>query len=97
MSKAKKINPHLGSSLDEFLETEGVRGEFEARAVKEVIAWQLQNAMQEQSISKARMAPMMGTSRTQLNRLLDPDQDVTLSTLNRAATMVGRTLRLELS
>jgi antitoxin HicB len=97
MSKTTKSNPHLGSSLDEFLETEGVRGEFEARAVKEVIAWQLQNAMQEQSISKARMAAMMGTSRTQLNRLLDPDQDVTLSTLNRAATMVGRTLRLELS
>ncbi len=97
MSKARKIDPHLGSSLDEFLDTEGVRGEFEARAVKEVIAWQLQNAMQEQSISKARMAAMMGTSRTQLNRLLDPDQDVTLSTLNRAATMVGRTLRLELN
>ena len=97
MSKARKIDPHLGSSLDEFLDTEGVRGEFEARAVKEVIAWQLQNAMQEQSISKVRMAAMMGTSRTQLNRLLDPDQDVTLSTLNRAATMVGRTLRLELN
>ena len=97
MSKARKIDPHLGSSLDEFLDTEGVRSEFEARAVKEVIAWQLQNAMQEQSISKARMAAMMGTSRTQLNRLLDPDQDVTLSTLNRAATMVGRTLRLELN
>ena len=97
MSKAKKPNPHLGSSLDEFLEAEGVRGEFEARAVKEVIAWQLQTAMQEQSISKAKMATMMGTSRTQLNRLLDPEQDVTLSTLNRAATLVGRTLRLELS
>jgi antitoxin HicB len=97
MKKYQKTNPHLGSSLDEFLETEGVRSEFEARAVKEVIAWQLQNAMQEQSISKARMAAMMGTSRAQLNRLLDPDQDVTLSTLNRAARMVGRTLRLELS
>ena len=97
MSKAKKSNPHVGSSLDDFLEAEGVRGEFEARAVKEVIAWQLQAAMQEQSISKARMATMMGTSRTQLNRLLDPEQDVTLSTLNRAATLVGRTLRLELS
>ena len=44
-----------------------------------------------------RMAAMIGTSRSQLNRLLDPDQDVTLSTLNRAATLVGRTLRLELS
>ena len=96
MSKAKKANPHLGSSFDELLEAKGVRGEFEARAVKEVIAWQLQNAMQEKSISKARMAVLMGTSRSQLDRLLDPERDVTLSTLNRAAALVGRTLRLEL-
>ena len=90
-------NPHLGSTLDGFLEEEGVRGEFEARAVKEVIAWQLQQAMAEQSISKAKMAQMMHTSRTQLNRLLDPNQDVTLSTLARAASLVGRTIRVELS
>ena len=96
MSKTTKSNPHLGSSLDNFLESEGVRGEFEARAIKEVIAWQLEAAMREQSISKVRMAAMMGTSRTQLNRLLNPEQDVTLSTLKRAATVVGRTLRLEL-
>ena len=93
----KKENQHIGSTLDEFLEVEGVRGEFEARAVKEVIAWQLQKAMQEQSISKARMAEMMHTSRAQLNRLLDPDQDVTLSTLARAAALVGRTIRVELA
>lgn len=91
-----KKNPHIGSTLDDFLEEEGVRGEFEARAVKEVIAWQLQKAMQEQSISKAKMAEMMHTSRTQLNRLLNPDQDVTLSTLARAAALVGRTIRVEL-
>ena len=90
-------NPHLGSTLDGFLEEEGVCGEFEARAVKEVIAWQLQQAMAEQSISKAKMAQMMHTSRTQLNRLLDPNQDVTLSTLARAASLVGRTIRVELS
>jgi len=93
----KKENQHIGSTLDEFLEEEGVRGEFEARAVKEVIAWQLQKAMQEQSISKARMAEMMHTSRAQLNRLLDPDQAVTLSTLARAAALVGRTIRVELA
>lgn len=92
-----KKNPHIGSTLDDFLEEEGVRGEFEARAVKEVIAWQLQKAMQEQSISKAKMAEMMHTSRTQLNRLLNPDQDVTLSTLARAAALVGRTIRVELA
>lgn len=92
-----KKNPHIGSTLDSFLEAEGVRGEFEARAVKEVIAWQLQKAMEEQSISKAKMAEMMHTSRAQLNRLLDPEQDVTLSTLARAATLVGRTIRVELA
>jgi plasmid maintenance system antidote protein VapI len=52
--------------------------------------------MKEQSISKARMAAQMGTSRAQLDRLLDPNRDVTLSTLTRAASVVGRTLRLEL-
>lgn len=96
MSKTTKSSPHLGSSLDSFLEAEGVSGKFEARAARK-IAWQLLNAMQEKSISKARTAVMRGISRTQLNRLLDPDQHVTLPTLNRAATMVGRTLRLELS
>jgi len=97
MSKSKTANPHMGSLLDEFLEAEGVRGEFEGRAVKEVIAWQLLTAMKERSISKARMATMMGTSRSQLNRLLDPEQDVTLSTLSRAAALVGRSIRLELT
>jgi len=90
-------NPHLGSSLDSLMESEGVRGEFEARAVKEVIAWQLEQAMKDGSISKARMAEMMHTSRAQLNRLLDPDQDVTLSTLARAAAIVGRQIRVELA
>lgn len=89
-------NPHLGSTLDDFLEEEGVRAEFEVRAVKEVIAWQIQQAMTERSISKARMAAQMGTSRAQLDRLLDPSRDVTLSTLARAARVVGRTLRVEL-
>ena len=97
MSKDKKSNPHVGSTLDAFLESEGIRDEFEARAVKEVIAWQLQNAMQEQSISKAGMAKLMGTSRAQLDRLFDPSKDVTLSTLTRAAHVVGRSIRLELS
>lgn len=96
MDTVSPPNPHLGSTLDEFLDSEGVRSEFEARAVKEVIAWQLQQAMTEQSISKARMAAQMGTSRAQLDRLLDPNRDVTLSTLARAARILGRTLRVEL-
>ncbi|WP_251971959.1 helix-turn-helix domain-containing protein [Sphaerotilus microaerophilus] len=86
----------MSSALDNFLDEVGVRAEFEVRAVKEVIAWQIQQAMTERSISKARMAAQMGTSRAQLDRLLDPGRDVTLSTLARAARVVGRTLRVEL-
>ena len=96
MTRPKK-NPHVGSTLDSFLERKGVRGEFEAQAVKETIAWQLGEAMREGDISKAKMAAMMNTSRAQLDRLLDPNKDVTLSTLARAAAIVGRQLRVELS
>ena len=96
MNKKSK-NPAIGSTLDSFLAEEGVLGEFEARAIKEVVAWQLQEAMAAQSISKAKMARMMHTSRTQLDRLLNPDCDVQISTLARAAAIVGRQIRLELA
>jgi DNA-binding Xre family transcriptional regulator len=92
----KKSHPNRGSTLDSFLEEEGVREVFEAQAIKEVIAWQLTQAMQEKKLSKNRMAQMMKTSRTQLDRLLDPKRDVTLSTLQRAAEIVGRRVRVEL-
>jgi DNA-binding Xre family transcriptional regulator len=92
----KKSHPNRGSTLDSFLEEEGVREVFEAQAIKEVIAWQLTQAMQEKKLSKNRMAQMMKTSRTQLDRLLDPHRDVTLSTLQRAAEIVGRRVRVEL-
>ena len=93
---AKHKSPAIGSSLDSFLEARGLRSELEVRAVKEAIAWQLQQAMIDRDISKSRMAAMMQTSRAQLDRLLDPDRDVTLSTLARAASIVGRQLRVEL-
>lgn len=93
----KKAHKNRGSSLESFLEEEGLREEFETQAIKEVIAWQLSAAMEKKSLSKNRMAQMMGTSRAQLDRLLDPKRDVTLSTLTRAASMVGRRLRVELA
>ncbi len=93
----KKKHRHRGSTLDSFLEEEGVREEFEAQAIKEVIAWQITKAMQKRHLSKSRMAQMMKTSRAQLDRLLDPKRDVTLSTLARAASLVGRRLRVELT
>ena len=70
--------------------------EAQAEAVKEVIAWQLAEAMKKQKISKARMARLLKTSRTQVDRLLDPKNDVTLSSLQRAAALVGRRVRVEL-
>ena len=88
--------PHLGSSLDDFLREEGIFEQTQNRAIKEVITWQLTQAMQEQSMSKTRMAALLQTSRSQLDRLLDPSSDVTLSTLERAAALVGRKLSITL-
>jgi predicted XRE-type DNA-binding protein len=85
------------TTLDEFLREEGKLEEFEAVAIKEVLAWQIAQAMQAQKISRKRLAERMQTSRSQISRLLDPkDGNVTLATLQRAAKMVGRRLRLEL-
>ena len=88
--------PHLGSSLDDFLKEEGIFEQTQTRAIKEVIAWHLTQAMQEQSLSKTRMAALLQTSRSQLDRLLDPGSDVTLSTLERAAALLGRKLSVTL-
>ena len=90
-------NPCLGSSLDSFLEEEGLLEETRAGAIKEVIAWQIQEAMKAKKLSKAKMAAMMHTSRAQLDRLLDPARgNVTLDTLHRAAHVLGHQLRIEL-
>ena len=87
---------HHGSSLDGFLKEEGIFEETQALAVKEVVVWQLTEAMEKQSLSKARLAVMLKTSRSQVDRLLDPTRDVTLSTLQRAAALVGRKVQIEL-
>ena len=87
---------HIGSSLDSFLKEEGTFDEAQALAIKEVVVWQLTEAMAKQSLSKARLAVMLKTSRSQVDRLLDPTRDVTLSTLQRAAALVGRKVQIEL-
>jgi antitoxin HicB len=85
------------STLDNFLASEGKREEFEAVAVKEVLAWQIGEAMKASKLSQSGLAQRMRTSRSQVRRLLDPtDGNVTLNTLQRAAKIVGRSLRLEL-
>ncbi len=90
-------NIYRGSTLDSFLEGEGVLAEFQARAIKEVVAWQLAEAMKDRNISKTALAALMKTSRTQINRVLDPsDGNVTIETLQRAAALVGRRVQLEL-
>lgn len=89
---------HIGSSFDDFLEEEGIREEVQAQALKEVLAWQLEQAMNTEKLTKTAMAKRMETSRAQLDRLLDPkNTSVTLHTLQKAAAVVGRKLRLELA
>ena len=85
------------TTLGDFLKGEGKLEEFEAVAIKEVLAWQIGEAMKAQNLSRKRLAERMKTSRSQISRLLDPkDGNVTIATLQRAAKMVGRTLKLEL-
>ena len=92
-----KINPHIGTTFESWLDEKGIREEVTAAAVKEVIAMQLSSEMKRRRITKTHMAEMMHTSRAQIDRLLDPkNNSATLETLMRAAKIVGRELRLEL-
>ena len=86
----------MGSSIDDFLKAEGIFEEAQAEAIKEVVAWLLAEAMKQQKISKNKMATLLKTSRTQVDRLLDPKNDMTLGSLQRAAAMVGRRVSIEL-
>jgi len=91
-------NPHFGSSFDDWLKEQGLYEEVTTHAIKRVLAWQIEQAMKAEGISKAEMARRMHTSRTQLDRLLDPENDkVQLDTVQRAAAAIGRTLKLELA
>jgi len=96
-TRQKPAFDHTGSSFDSFLEEEGILEEVEAVAIKRVIAWQLAEAMKVGKISKKIMAERMGTSRSQLDRLLDPDNGaVHLQTIAKAARAIGKRLRLEM-
>jgi len=82
---------HSGSSFDSFLEREGIREEVEAIAIRRVLAWQLERAMRKQHKTKQAMARQLHTSRSQLDRLLDPrNVSVTLDTITRAARALGK-------
>jgi len=93
-----KHNQHIGSSLDDLLEETGELAEVNTIAIKRVIAWEISQKMEAEHISKKKMAELMDTSRSALDRLLDPaNTSVTLHTLDNAARAVGKTLRIELS
>ena len=89
---------HIGSNFDDFLEEEGILAKTEAVAVKRVIAFQVEQMMKEQNLSKTEMSRRMKTSRAALDRLLDPaNQAVTLLTLDRAARALGRRLQISIA
>ncbi len=95
--KEKMEKGKVGSTFDDFLKEQGTYEATTEIAVKRVIAHQLEGAMKESGLNKAAMAKQLKTSRSQLDRLLDPENDkVTLATLSKAAQAVGRTLHLEL-
>jgi predicted XRE-type DNA-binding protein len=87
---------NLGSTIDSFLKEENIFEEAQARAIKEVVAWQLAKAMKKKKISKSQLAELLKTSRSQVDRILDPKRDITLSSLQRAAALVGRRVQVEL-
>lgn len=90
-------NPHTGSDFDDFLQEENLYEDCSAIAIKRVLARQLAEDMKRLSLTKTEMAAQMQTSRAQLDRLLDPEKTgVSLDTLQRAASVVGRQLRIEL-
>jgi antitoxin HicB len=89
-------NIHIGSSFDDFLEEEGLLDECTESAIKKVIAYQINEMMQKKHLSKTAMANQMGTSRASLERLLDPDNEaVTLKTMKKAASVLGKRLSVE--
>jgi antitoxin HicB len=95
--KRKNRKKHMGSSIDDFLKKKGLFKEAQTQAIKEVVAWQLDEGMKKRKISKNKMATLLKTSRTQVNRLLNPKSDITLSSLQRAAAIVGRRVTIELA
>lgn len=91
-------NKNLGTNLDDFLLEEGLLAEVEATAIKRVLAFQIQKEMEERQLSKSALAVLMNTSRSSLDRLLDPENpSVTLLTMESAAIALGKKLTVQLA
>ena len=94
---SKRKNPHIGSSLDDFLQEEGIYEEVTAKALKKVLAWKFAQAMKAQRVTKTMLAKRMGTTRAQLDRILDPENtSMTLMSMVRTAAALGQRLDLDL-
>ncbi len=94
---AKSKNKHRGSSFDSFLKKEGLYEEIHAAALKRAIALKLDDLMKEKRVNKSALAAQMRTSRAAIHRLLDPENtSITLATLNRAARLLGRKVKIDL-
>lgn len=94
----KQHNPHIGSDFEDFLREEGRLEQATALAVKRVLAWELEQAMKKSRVTRAELARRMKTSRAVVHRLLDEtDPSVTLATISRAATALGRTVQLRIA
>jgi DNA-binding Xre family transcriptional regulator len=90
-------NNAIGGSFDDFLAGEGLSEEVEAGAIKKIIAYQLQETLRKEHLSKTALAARLETSRAAVDRLLDPENEsITLLTLKKAANVLGKKLRLEL-
>ena len=97
MAKSPAANPHVGSNFDDFLKEEGIFEDVQARALKRALAEQLDDAMQAINLTKVCMAQRMATSRSQLDRVLDPTNlSIQLDTLIKAANAVGKTVEIRL-
>lgn len=98
MKKRNEVVDHTGSTFDSFLEEEGIREEVEAIAIKRVLAWQLSEAMKKTKKTKQTLAKELHTSRSQLDRLLDPKNvAVSLDTISRAARALGKRLVIQIA
>jgi len=96
--ETKGANAAKGSNFDDFLRDEDIYEDVQSAAIKRVVAWQIAEEMKRQSITKVEMAKRLHTSRSQLDRLLDPDNDrIELATLGRAARALGRELQIGLA
>lgn len=97
MKKTEQRNPHIGSSVDEFFAEDGLLEEIEAAAVKRVISLELQSELERKQMTKTELARRLETSRSQLDRILDPDNEsITLNTLMKAAALLGKRLHVSL-